>query len=126
MQAKSFLIINTLIIVILVVRLLMARKVPRPTPLNLDKPLYPAKPMAQKPPEAVDPMASSNPTGERTLNCYFQFNEMMLDAFEILGVPGGADRESCYRAYVDLRRRMSNPEVIEVAWGALEKHFSRR
>jgi len=115
MQAKSFLIINALIVLALVLRIIIGRRTERPTPLNMtDKNLRPGN--------------LPSPSGEeRSLNCYFMFNGMLIEAFEVLGLPAGSDRDACYRAYVDLRRQMSgaSPEIIEKAWQALQEHFSK-
>jgi hypothetical protein len=113
MQASAFLLLNGVILVGLVLRLLMARKPAAPTPLNITKSAY--KPVVKT--------QSSENTGEKTLNCYFMHNGLMMDAFEILGVPSGADKDTCYRAYVDLRSSRKEASVVEGAWAALQQYF---
>jgi len=118
MQAKSFLIINALIVLALVLRILLGRKPERPTPLHISNKTLPT--------DGLRPTSAPPSSSERALNCYFQFNGMKLDAFEVLGVPAGANKEACYRAYVDLRRQVSkSPELIEKAWEALQKYFGK-
>src|SRR5580704_1842432 len=126
MQAKSFLIINALIVLALVLRILLARKPGRPTALHIDNKTLPTDVLRDEKPQAR-PTSGEASSDEKSLNCYFTFNGMMLDAFEVLGVPGGSDKNACYRAYVDLRRQInkSSPELIEKAWEALQKHFER-
>jgi hypothetical protein len=108
---------NGLIIFVLVLRLLMARRQPGPTPLDITKnsSKFPSKEKPSK--------RSAHPPGEKPLNCYFMHNGLMVDAFEILGVPGGANRDICYRAYIDLRKTHKKPAVIEDAWTALQQYF---
>jgi hypothetical protein len=115
MQARSFLILNGLVLLALILRLIISRRQPPPTPLNITK--SPSKSVSK------NQEAHAPPSKEKALNCYFMHNGLMIDAFEILGVPGGADRDTCYRAYVDLRRSHKAPAVIEDAWVALQQYF---
>jgi len=63
-------------------------------------------------------------SNEKSLNCWFQYNAETWDAFEVLGVPAGATREMCFRAYQDLQRREKTAgPFLEAAWRALEDHF---
>jgi hypothetical protein len=111
MQARVFLAVNALILIMLILRLIKSRQQPAPTPLQMTE-------TRTGRPSAKDSF------GEKSLNCYFMHNGLMMDAFEILGLPSGASREVCYRAYVDLRRTHKNPEVIENAWLALQGYFN--
>jgi hypothetical protein len=117
MQAKSFLVFNSIVVVFLLLRLFIGRRAPQPTPLTITKepslkPVVPPEPKGHHP-------------GERVLSCNFQAHGQTLDAFEVLGVPSGAAEEECHRAYRDLSRHGSaeRRELARLAWDALKSYF---
>jgi hypothetical protein len=117
MQAKSFLVFNSIVVFFLLLRLFMGRRGPTPTPLTIKsepsrKPVLPPEPKGHHP-------------GERVLSCNFQAQGQTYDAFEVLGVPSGAPEEECQRAYLDLSRHGSTErkELARLAWDALKSYF---
>ena len=57
---------------------------------------------------------------ERSLNCWFQYNGHTWDAYEALGVPGGADKQTCRRAFERIMKEDRDHEFYRVAWAALD------
>jgi hypothetical protein len=117
MSATVFLMINGLIVFYLLIRLFFI-KAPKPTALKTEST------------QSQAPVVARNHTkaalfSERSLNCYFQFNGHMFDAFEVLGLPAGSGKEACDRALVDFRRNAdSDHHFLSACTGALQKHFS--
>jgi hypothetical protein len=127
MASKLFLIINGLIMLYLILKIIGGSRRKGPTPLNFDFKVY-------KWPHEANPSGGgqggfrfgrAKESGEKSLNCHFQYDGITWDAFEVFGVPAGADRETCWAVYNDLKRKNeSSPEFLKAAWAALERHFA--
>lgn len=130
MRANLFLLLNAVVVIYLVLRIIFNRRA-GPTSLKFDdsKKKYPMTDADQAAFEATgspSDFRGYEKTGERSLNCWFQFNGHTWDAFEVLGVPAGSSREACERAMIDLRRRQdptTSDDFLDAAWAALEDRF---
>jgi hypothetical protein len=126
MASKLFLIINGLIIGYLLLKLLAGSKPKKPTPLNFEFKAFrwPPKP-GESPMPGGFKFGRAKEAEEKSLNCHFQYEGITWDAYEVLGVPAGADRDTCWVVYNDLKRKKETPpEFLSAAWQALERHFS--
>ena len=124
MGATVFFLIYGFIVTFLVLRLFLVKK-DTPTALKMEN----EKRASQNTPQEINTSFSDStggPTGERSLNCYFQYNGHLWDAFEVLGIPAGSDHEACERALLDLKRKSgTDGEFMKVCGTALETHFRK-
>jgi hypothetical protein len=125
MSATVFLVINGVIVAYLLARIFSSKN-PRPTDLKMDLNRDLA---AETITTSQEFSSSSNESGEnpleKNLNCYFQFNGHLFDAFDVLGVPAGSNKESCERALQDLKRRSSSDlQFLQFCSEALNKYFA--
>ena len=127
MSAGLFLIVFFVVTVLLVRVISLAAKKPDPTGFKIE-------PKGGKPPvrhgegeQAVrgevlgdqDQSSSSGESPQRMLNCMYQYNGHTWDAFEVLGVPGGADLQTCRIALDKCLKESRDHDFYQMAWQAL-------
>lgn len=116
MSPGTFLLFNGLIVTILVVYFLFAlKKRNDPTRLNLRKgnsPLHKG--------HALD-------HADNELNVLFNYNGHLWDAFEVLGIPAGSERDVVDRAYKQVLSSMEpgSRELIDMAYSAILERLGR-
>jgi DnaJ-domain-containing protein 1 len=108
MQAKLFFLINAGIVLFLILRIMANLKRQKITPLRTE----------------VRMQKRTGRPHEKALNLVFDFYGESVDAYEVLGVPAGADKPTCYRAYLDLKQHgKGDGAKLDAAWKAIQKHF---
>jgi hypothetical protein len=123
MSASLFLIVNAVVVLGLILFIAFQKR-PKPSGLNPQgKRQLDTDP---EPSEKMSPKRSNAPSRkERSLDCPFQFNGHSWDAFTVLGVPAGSDRDTCLKALESERKSSKQADdFLDAAWLALERYFS--
>jgi hypothetical protein len=136
MSSQAFFWVNVGLGLFLVLLFLIGKKgITSPSKLNLRKGFhFSRKPVPQGAQQPASPRAqfqsqnlSTEDHGEKSLNVLFMYNGHNFDAYEVLGVPAGANLQMVERYYQEaLRHKGHDRDFIEAAFYAIRMTQPKR
>lgn len=120
MSSQAFFYVNLGLGLFLILIFLFGKKgIVAPSKLNLRKGGGPGKNLAKA--ETRSPESHSFEAQEKCLNVLFMYNGHHFDAYEVLGVPAGANFQMVERYYKEaLSRQGQDRDFIEAAFFAIK------